>query len=92
MLIDKNPQVIKQVALNGQVCLGKEYAGKQIQISKMKDGTLLIKPGQFIPDNERWLHTEAHLKKLDEAIHWAENNPRRDNFDKIVEAIEKNGK
>ncbi len=91
MLIDRNPHVIKHVALNGQVCLGKEYAGKQIQISKMKDGTLLIKPGQFIPDNEHWLHTAAHLKKLDKAIQWAETHTRRDNFDEIAEAIEKNG-
>jgi uncharacterized membrane protein len=92
MLSDLRAQIIKQVGMNGQVCLGKEYAGKQIQISKMNDGTLLIKPGQFIPDNERWLHTEARIKSLDKAIEWAENNPRRDNFDEIVDAAENNAK
>ncbi len=85
-------QSIKQVGLNGQISLGKEYAGKQVQISKMSDGSLLIQPGQFIPDNERWLYTKDNLKGLDEAIAWAESHPRRDNFDEIAERIEKNGK
>ena len=55
----------------------------------MEDGSLFIQPGQFIPDNERWLHTKANIEKLDEAIHWAENNPRRDNFDEIANRVEK---
>ncbi len=92
MLANSSLQSIKQVGLNGQISLVKEYAGKQVQISKMSDGSLLIQPGQFIPDNERWLHTEANLKRLEKALDWAETHPRRDNFDEIAERIEKNGK
>ena len=92
MLVDRVSDTIKQVGANGQVSLGREYAGVQIQISKMSDGTLLIKPGQFIPDNERWLHAGENLKKLNAAIHWAGSHPRRDNFDEIAETIEKNDK
>ncbi len=92
MSSNQNIHIIKQVGLNGQVSLGKEYAGKQIQISRMSDGSLLIKPGQFIPDNERWLYTEANLKRLDKAIQWAENTPRRDNFDEISDRVEKHEK
>lgn len=51
-----NASITKQVRMNGQVLLGKEYAGKQIQILKLEDGTLIIKPGKFIPDSERWLY------------------------------------
>lgn len=80
--------VIKQVGVNEQVSLGKEYAGKQIQISKLEDGTLIIKPGRFIPDNEKWLHDEKNMEQLDKAINWAENTARRDNFEEIIDAIE----
>lgn len=80
--------VVKQVGANGQVSLGKEYAGKQIQISKLKDGALIIKSGQFIPDSERWLYSESNIKHLEKAIKWTESTPRRDNFEEIVTVIE----
>lgn len=80
--------VVKQVGMNGQVSLGKEYAGKQIQISKLEDGTLIIKPGRFVPDNEKWLYSENNMKQLDKAIKWAESTTRRDNFEEIVSTIE----
>lgn len=89
MLHHSISESIKQVGLNGQVSLGKEFAGKQIQISKFSDGSLLIKPGQFIPDNERWIHLEANQNRIDKAIKWAENTPRRDNFDEIDAQISK---
>ncbi len=83
-----NIAIIKQVGLNGQVCIGKEYAGKQIQISKLSDGTLVIKPGKFIPDNEQWLYAGQNLVKLDKAIKWVEGNKRRDNFEEIAKLVD----
>ena len=80
--------IIKQVGTNGQISLGKEYAGKQIQISKLNDSTLVIKLGHFIPDDEQWLYSKQNVAKLDKAIGWAENSERRDNFEEIKNAIE----
>ena len=79
---------IKQVGMNGQVSLGKEYAGKQIQISKLDNGTLIIKPGRFIPDNEQWLHKEDNMKRLNKAVQWVETTSRRENFVEIIKKIE----
>lgn len=31
--------------------------------------------GEFIPDNERWLHTPEAKADLDEAVAWAETHP-----------------
>jgi hypothetical protein len=87
-MIGQNNFTLKQVALNGQVCIGKEYGGKQIQISKLDDGTLLIKPGHFIPDSELWLYKNNNIEALNKAIAWAETHERRDNFDEIVSIIE----
>jgi hypothetical protein len=91
MLQNFTSQIIKQVGANGQISLGKEYAGKQIQISKMEDGSLFIQSGLFIPDNERWLHTKENMETLNKAIQWAENNQRRDNFDEIAKRVENDG-
>jgi hypothetical protein len=79
--------IIKQVASNGQICIGKEYAGKQVQISKLEDGTLIIKQGRFIPENEMWLYNNNNLSKLDQAIKWTESNSRKENFAEIDDMI-----
>ena len=88
MYIQTDVSVIKQVGINGQISLGKEYAGKQIQISKLSDGTLIIKPGKFIPDSEQWLYKANNVQILDKAIEWAEATTRRENFDEILNKIE----
>ncbi len=87
-MLQNHFEIIRQVGINGQVSIGKEYAGKQIQISKLDDGTLIIKPGKFIPDNEMWLHTKDNIETLEKAIKWVETNKRRDNFDEIASSIE----
>ncbi len=56
-MLQENTIIIKQVGANGQISLGKEFAGKQVQISKLTNGTLIIQTGRFIPDNEKWLNT-----------------------------------
>jgi len=79
--------IIKRVGNNGQISLGKEYAGKQIQISKFNDGTLIIKPGRFIPDSEQWLYRDGNLEKLEAALADAMASPRADNFSEIERKI-----
>ena len=88
MILQDNFCIIKHVASNGQISLGKEYAGKQVQISKLEGGDLLIQLGRFIPDNERWLYKGRNSEALDKGIQWAESHPRRENFDEIEKAIE----
>jgi hypothetical protein len=87
-MLQKHFEVIKHVGANGQVSLGKEFAGKQIQISKLPDGTLIIKPGRFVPDNEKWLYTKNNIEVLDKAIKWAETHKRQENFEEIKSSIE----
>ena len=87
ILQDKIP-IIKHVASNGQISLGKEYAGKQIQISKLEGGSLLIQLGQFIPNDELWLYRNGNSQSLDQSIRWSESHKRRENFDEIAKVIE----
>ena len=81
------PQV-KLIGTNGQVSLGKEFAGKMVLIDQVDKGTWIIKSGEFIPDSEKWLHKGDNIARLDKAIDWAAKNKPNDNFSKVIEGIE----
>lgn len=81
---------IKYVGDNGQISLGKEYAGKQVQLLKSEEGTITIKTGLFIPDNERWLHQGDNLERVNKAIAEAKSCPRSDNYEEIKKRILEN--
>lgn len=67
--------VIKTVGQSGQIALGKAYAGRHVLVDELEPGVWLVKLGEFIPDNERWLHSPTVKDDLDEAISWAETHP-----------------
>jgi hypothetical protein len=75
--------IIKTIGANGQISLGKEYAGKSVLVDEIEPGVWVVKIGQFIPDSERWLHESVAKAKLDEAIAWAEATPPSDNLAEI---------
>ena len=81
---------IKYVGDNGQISLGKEYAGKQVQLVKSEEGIITIKTGFFIPDNERWLYQEDNLERLHKALADANNRPRSANYEGIKKRILEN--
>ncbi|WPY01775.1 hypothetical protein Trichorick_01693 (plasmid) [Candidatus Trichorickettsia mobilis] len=82
-----HPQV-KVVGNNGQLSLGKEFAGQMVLIEQLDKGTWLIKKGEFIADSEKWLYQADNLAKLDKALSWAETNNPNENFDEIAKKIE----
>ena len=78
---------IKTIGSNGQISLGKEYAGKSVLVDEIEPGVWIVKIGQFIPDSERWMHEPAAKAKLDEAIRWAETTQPSDDLAEIEAAI-----
>ncbi len=67
--------MVKTVGRSGQIALGKAYAGRQVLVEQLDPGVWLVKLGEFIPDDERWLHAPDVKADLDEAIAWAETHP-----------------
>jgi len=67
--------MVKTVGRSGQIALGKAYAGRQVLVEQLDPGVWLVKLGEFIPDDERWLHAPGVQADLDEAIAWAETHP-----------------
>lgn len=81
-------QQVKVIGSNGQLSLGKEFAGQMVLVDQLDNDTWVIKAGEFIPNSERWLHEGDASVKLDKAIAWAETNKPKDNFAEIVEKID----
>lgn len=78
---------IKKVGMNGQISIGKEYAGQQVEIIKSPNGTLLITPGEFIPSSDLFLYKDNNEEKLMQALAESEKTPRKENFAEIEKLI-----
>lgn len=65
---------IKTIGRNGQISLGKEFAGENVLIENPEYGVWIIKTGKFIPHSEKWLLEEKNAQKLDDALNWAANH------------------
>jgi hypothetical protein len=81
-------QQIKTIGVNGQLSLGKEFAGQMVLVDQIEKGTWIIKSGEFVPDSEAWLFKNDQMAKLDEALAWTEKNKPSANFSAVIEVIE----
>ena len=75
MLKPSSPPVVKLVGANGQISLGKQYAGRQVLVEEHEPGVWLVRTATVVPDNERWLHNETAAAGLREALDWAQSHP-----------------
>ena len=82
-------QQVKVVGANGQLSLGKAFAGQMVLIEQINEGTWLIKTGSFGPDSEKWMHEEKQAAKLDRALTWAEKNKPEENLDRFEKRVKK---
>ena len=69
---------VKVVGANGQISLGKQFAGRQVLIEEQESGVWLIRTATVIPDNERWLHGAQAAADLDRALEWSKQHPASD--------------
>jgi len=61
-----SPPSVKVIGANGQISLGKQFAGRQVLVEEQAPGVWLVRTATVIPDNERWLHE------------WSSSNPASD--------------
>ena len=65
---------VKVVGANGQISLGKQFAGRQVLVEEQEAGVWLIRTATVIPDNERWLHEAQAASDLARAVKWSTQN------------------
>jgi len=68
---------VKMIGANGQISLGKQFAGRQVVVEEREPGVWLIRTATVIPDNEAWLDEKA-MHDLQKALAWAQANPPDD--------------
>jgi hypothetical protein len=81
------PASVKVIGANGQISLGKQFAGRQVLVEEQEPGVWLVRTATVIPDNERWLHQPQSASSLQDALAWAQNHPPAD--DKVDEVLGK---
>ena len=62
---------VKVVGANGQITLGKQYAGRQVLVEQSEPGVWIVRTATVIPDNERWLHLSDAAADLQAAMAWS---------------------
>jgi len=55
---------VKVVGQNGQISLGKEFAGRQVLVEEREPGVWLIRTAKVIPENERHDMVSAYYRRL----------------------------
>jgi hypothetical protein len=66
---------VKVVGSNGQISLGKEFAGRQVLVEEREPGVWLVRTALVVPENELWLHQPDARDDLRRALDWAQRHP-----------------
>ncbi|MDP1526682.1 MAG: hypothetical protein Q8M20_12790 [Rhodocyclaceae bacterium] len=72
------PFSVKVIGANGQISLGKQFAGRQVLVEEQEPGVWLVRTATIVPDNERWLHQPQAAGDLQNALAWTQTNPPGD--------------
>lgn len=72
------PPALKLVGSNGQISLGKQYAGRHVLVEESEPGVWIVRTATVIPDNERWLHEPGAAADLQAAMSWSASHPPTD--------------
>jgi hypothetical protein len=79
---------VKTIGANGQISLGKQYAGRHVLVYEQEPGVWLVKTATVIPDNERWLLDPKAVRDYQEGVAWAETHPASgENFEAVLDML-----
>lgn len=62
------------VSPNGQISIGKAWAGRQIRVEEVSENEIHISAGTFVPDSQKEFFTKEANQSLDEFNQWEEQN------------------
>lgn len=62
------------VAPNGQISIGKQWAGRQIAIEQVSESEIRIVSGTFVPDDQATFYSSEAKEKLEAFDHWSGKN------------------
>ncbi len=66
---------VKQVNKQGQISIGKKYAGKKVRIDEYPDGTVVLEPVEIISEFElKLFKSKTFQNRLKSFDRWESNN------------------
>lgn len=65
------------VPVNGQISIGKSWAGRQIRVVELSDSEIHISAGAFVPEAQRTFFTEEAKQDLAKFNEFEKGNPAR---------------
>ena len=81
--------IVKVIGANGQISLGKQFAGRQVVVEEQEPGVWLVRTATVVPDNERWLHDAQASADLRRAMDWSLAHPAQDgNLESLLDRLE----
>ena len=77
---------IKQINTQGQISIGKKFAGQKVQVEEYADGSIVLTPVEIIPTFElELLKDRMFQKRLMEFDKWeSENRPVQSNLNQLI--------
>ena len=77
---------IKQINTQGQISIGKKFAGQKVQVEEYADGSIVLTPIEIIPTFElELLKDQMFQKRLMEFDKWElENRPVQSNLNQLI--------
>ena len=77
---------IKQINTQGQISIGKKFAGQKVQVEEYSDGSLVLTPVEIIPTFElELMKDQMFQKRLMEFDKWeSENRPVQSNLNQLI--------
>jgi hypothetical protein len=89
MTIATSPPAVKVVGANGQISLGKQFAGRQVLVEEREPGVWLVRTATVIPDNERCVHEPQAAADLHAALARAAAQPASEaNADDVLKCLQ----
>jgi hypothetical protein len=88
----ENKVSVKVVGSNGQISLGKQFAGRQVLVEEREPGVWLVRTASVVPDNERWLHEPQSRLELERALDLAERNAPQESDPAAIARLGHGGK
>src|SRR5437870_13606240 len=80
---------VKVVGWNGQISLGKEFAGRQVLVEEREPGVWLVRTALVVPQNELWLHQPRAHGQLLRALEWAQHHgPEESDPGAVLKSLE----
>ena len=76
---------IKVVGRSGQISLGKRYAGKTLELQRLEDGSIVLRPVAMVPESQLWTLEEPHRSKIARGLAWAaKTEPRESDMGSLL--------